>query len=213
MPILADVEAIASNLFPRTASLSPMTLAVLFSALDAANRLYDWQGVSEDLSDAEVDTIDAALSLARYELMVGLVGQIITWAGNDEPTNLLLCDGAAYTRTDYPELYDAINANFHVDSANFAVPDLRARFIYGAGGLAAIGNTGGEASHVLTELELPSHAHAIPRTFTTLAVEPGEVTVLTPVPILSDLTGYTGGSQAHNNLPPYVRLAYYIVAR
>jgi microcystin-dependent protein len=213
MPILADVEAIASDLSPRTAILSPETLAVLFSVLDAGNRLYDWQGASVNLTDAEMDRIDAYLSRARFELMTGLIGQVISWAGENAPSNFILCDGSVYARDTYPELYEAINGNFHVGASNFAVPDLRAKFIYGSSDLSTIGNTGGESSHVLTELELPSHAHTIPRTFTTLAVEPGEVTVLTPVPILSDLTGYTGGNQPHNNLPPYVRLAYFICAR
>lgn len=44
------------------------------------------------------------------------------------------------------------------DSAN-GTPDLRNRFIVGAGSTYAVGATGGEASHKLTVAELPSHTH------------------------------------------------------
>lgn len=211
MPILADVESIASNLNTRTVTLSPLSVAVLFSTLDAANRLYDWQGAGSSLTPTEIDQIDAFLSQARYELMTTLVGQVIAWGGENAPPNCLLCDGTGYLREDYPELYGALNNAFIVDADHFIVPDLRGRFVYGAAALGAIGTTGGEESHTLTEGEMPGHTHTIPFTATTLAVEPGEVTVLTPVPILTANTGSAGGSGSHNNMPPFMTLAYYIV--
>jgi microcystin-dependent protein len=213
MPILADIQTIASETNNRTVMLSPLSIAVLFSTLDAANRLHDWQGVNRELTQSEVDEIDAALSRARYELMTSLVGQIIIWVNADEPINALYCDGSTYERVDYPELYSAIDPIYHLDSNSFIVPDFRLRFPYGGSNSSDIGSEGGEAEHTLTVGEIPAHTHTIPLTTTTLAVEPGEVAVTTPVPILSDYTGSTGDSGSHNNLPPYHKVAYYIIAR
>lgn len=212
MPDLAIVESIASNTPTRTVTLSGMTVTVLFSCLDAANRLYDWQGAGFDLTPAEIDQIEAILAEARRELMASLVGQVVMWAGENAPENFLLCDGATYARADYPALYDALAAFFIVDSANFVVPDLRDRFVLGGATAGDVGASGGEETHTLLESEIPSHSHSIPATATTLAVEPGEVTVLTPIPIITSSTGNTGGSGAHNNMPPFVTLRYYIVA-
>lgn len=212
MPDLAIVESIASNTPTRTVTLSGMTVTVLFSCLDAANRLYDWQGAGFDLTPAEIDQIEAILAEARRELMASLVGQVVMWAGENAPENFLLCDGATYARADYPALYNALATFFIVDSANFVVPDLRDRFVLGGATVGDVGASGGEETHTLIESEIPSHSHSIPATATTLAVEPGEVTVLTPIPIITSSTGNTGGGGAHNNMPPFLTLRYYIVA-
>lgn len=65
------------------------------------------------------------------------VGGIIIWSGSSEkiPAGWHLCDGQQGT------------------------PDLRDRFIMGAGGSYQVGDTGGEAAHTLTTEELPSHSH------------------------------------------------------
>lgn len=53
----------------------------------------------------------------------------------------------------------AIPAGWHLcDGAN-GTPNLQDRFIVGAGAGYTPGDTGGEASHALTESELPSHTH------------------------------------------------------
>lgn len=40
-------------------------------------------------------------------------------------------------------------------------PDLRDKFVIGAGNTYSIGSEGGEARHILTVNEMPSHSHAI----------------------------------------------------
>lgn len=64
-------------------------------------------------------------------------GAIIMWSGavDQIPEGWALCDGTNGT------------------------PDLRNRFVVGAGSGYAAGATGGEASHVLTLAEMPSHTH------------------------------------------------------
>lgn len=213
MPILADVLHIASETQSRTVRLSGESLTVLFSVLDAANRLYDWQGIAKNLSPEEIDTIDRILSVARYELMTGNVGEVFMWAGNETPRNALLCNGGSYPIAEYPELYAAINGIFGGSSGNFNVPDLRSKFIYGATSLSDVGYHGGEETHTLTEYEMPAHSHSIPFQQSLITQEGVGVGRQLEIPLLTENTGITGGGQPHNNLPPYVRLAYYVVAK
>ena len=65
------------------------------------------------------------------------VGGIILWSGSTSniPTKWQLCDGTNGT------------------------PDLRNRFVVGAGSNYDVGDTGGEATHTLTVNEMPSHNH------------------------------------------------------
>lgn len=212
MPNLLEINNIASDTPPRTVTLSGISVTVLFSCLNAADRLHDWWGDAGDLSQAEIDQINAYLGNARKELMVSQIGEIKATASATLPDGCLWCDGGIYEKVDYPDLYAALVSAFIVDSDRFKTPDLRDNFVFGASSPAGIGATGGEATHTLDVGEIPSHSHTIPLTATTLALEPGEVTVTTPIPILTANTGDTGGGGSHNNIPPYLSLGYYIVA-
>jgi microcystin-dependent protein len=212
MPDLAELEIIASNMPQRTVTLSGNSVAVLLSALDACNRWHDWfeDGIQVDYA-AYADVLEF-LSQARYELMTVQIGEIKATAAATIPAGCLLCDGSIYEKVDYPDLYASLAPAFIVDSDSFSVPDLRGRFVWGSDASFPIGSTGGETAHTLTIGEIPSHSHTIPLTTTTLAFEPGEIAVVTPIPILTANTGDTGGDGSHNNMPPYLALQYYIVA-
>jgi microcystin-dependent protein len=54
-----------------------------------------------------------------------------------------------------------IPAGWAICNGTSGTPDLRDRFIVGAGSTYAIGNTGGAASVTLTEAQIPSHTHTI----------------------------------------------------
>lgn len=62
-------------------------------------------------------------------------GTIVMWSGSSIPSGWALCNGSNGT------------------------PDLRDRFIVGAGSSYGLGAKGGEATHTLTVSELPAHAH------------------------------------------------------
>ena len=53
----------------------------------------------------------------------------------------------------------AIPSGWHLCDGDAGTPDLRDRFIVGAGSTYEVGNTGGEATHTLTVNEIPSHNH------------------------------------------------------
>lgn len=87
---------------------------------------------------------------------------------------------------------------------------IKDKFLLGAGDSYSAGSEGGEAKHVLTSSEMPSHSHRSP-----VAAESTGSTTLSSGTVIyratNGKTSYlgglmsetTGGNQAHNNMPPY----------
>lgn len=103
----------------------------------------------------------------------------------------VLCDGVQRT---------------HPEGGDFTPPNLRDRFIVGAGSSYAVGATGGEATHMLTEAEMPSHRHRVGSGFAD-----GHVNEAGNNFANSSAAGYTdyiGGGAAHENRPPYYAVCY-----
>lgn len=105
-----------------------------------------------------------------------------------------------------------------VTSDGFFIPDLRARTVFGVGcgtGLTSTGFTrgyfGGEQTHLLTELEMPSHMHDIKVVSTASGVGDYFISTAAGPPTQGSAfytnnatTELTGDSDAFNMLPPYV---------
>jgi len=126
-------------------------------------------------------------------------GVIMLWSGQiaDIPNGWYLCDG------------------------NNGTPDLRNKFIVGAGNSYSVGDTGGEDSHTLTTSELPAHNHGFAKTlaergdtyYSGSEVGSGYASrglMHTNAPLTS--TQSEGGGAAHENRPPYYALAYIMKA-
>lgn len=109
---------------------------------------------------------------------------------------------------------DAGNAPFwRICDGTHGTPDLRGRFVLGAGAGAGLtsrglGESGGEESHVLIEDELPAHTHGFPDGFsgivgvsTTTGAQDG-ATVPNGLANFPE-TAPTGSGIAHNNMPPF----------
>ncbi len=134
-----------------------------------------------------VDSAGAKTIIGNTEYFMVPKGGIIIWSGavSDIPTGWVLCDGTNGT------------------------PDLRDRFVLGAGHNYVVGATGGESEHILTIDEMPKHSHEINRTFSGGGGGSGggDINISGsgnhPFYILE-----TGGSQPHNNMPPYYSLCY-----
>lgn len=89
------------------------------------------------------------------------------------------------------------------------------RFLLASGSSYQLGSTGGEATHKLTINEIPSHTHnASAGQF--ISTSPN----VTPGTVMSfdsgqykrysmNSTSSTGGSKAHNNMPPYLVVSIY----
>lgn len=123
-------------------------------------------------------------------------GSIIPWYGSSGniPNGFALCDGKNGT------------------------PDLRDRFLVGAGNLYTLGNTGGENSHQLTVAEMPSHQHDsgwgehqsydTPFGRSNYRVGSRMGSGKSDWDNAGWLTSSTGGNQPHENRPPYYALYF-----
>ena len=126
------------------------------------------------------------------------VGGIVIWSGyvDNMPSGWALCNGSDGT------------------------PDLRARFVVGAGGSGYnLGSKAGEAAHKLTAEEMPKHRHSYSFTGADLALVWASGNSLYCQHNQysnnknSPWTDYAGGDQPHENRPPYYALCYIMRVR
>ena len=151
-------------------------------------------------------------------------GTILPYAGpvtgsNSTLNGWIICDGQSLNRNDYQNLYDIIGTRYGSNSSStFNIPDMRGRVPIGSSvnntnGLSSrnIADTGGEETHTLTINEMPSHTHTY--------ADAGSGSYTTTPAATSDsaddvtvgrTTNATGGSQAHNNMQPYIVINYII---
>lgn len=97
-----------------------------------------------------------------------------------------------------------IPSGWYLCDGSNGTPNLRDRFVVGAGSSYGVGDTGGEATHVLTIAEMPAHDHVI-----TGGTAGGSGHVRRDALNNSNHTSnQTGSGSAHENRPPYYALAY-----
>lgn len=242
--LLDELLAQAANGSPATVALSAESAAVLLFAGEFLGRRANWldRGVDplDEVTDADWDEIEKLVGNLYEALMnplIGLVFPIVTAL----PSNMLPCDGSTHLRADYPALYLALDAAFIVDADHFITPDLRGRVIVASGngpGLSpyAVGATGGEEKHALSQIEGPSHSHELtdpghshtPAAGTTVFVgrtaggttdwvrATAGATFRQDFATAAAATGITigdnGSNVPHNNIQPYLSLNYGVVA-
>jgi microcystin-dependent protein len=140
-------------------------------------------------------------------------GVIKLFSGAAAPTGWLLCNGAAISRTTYAALFAITGIVYGVGdgSTTFNIPDLRGRVPVGLSTdteFDALGKTGGEKTHELTEAEMPAHIHSYTKPGVEVLLNSGG-THASRSPSGST-TGSTGDGDAHNNLPPYQTVNFII---
>ena len=155
------------------------------TALDASNL------TSGTIPDARFPATLPAISGANLTGIQGIPsGVIMLWSGaaNAIPSGFVLCDG------------------------NNSTPDLRDRFVVGAGNSYNVGDTGGASSVTLSVNEMPSHTHSIETktshgsgSFTRIGGARSTGNVFTSA---AGGVANTGGGAAHENRPPYYALCY-----
>lgn len=128
-------------------------------------------------------TKDYADTLAADALQSALpIGSIVMFASVTPPTGWLVCNGQS--TSGHTELAAIVGAT---------VPDLRDRFVVGAGPTYGLKTSGGEATVQLTAAQsgLPAHSHAV-------AVDPGDTAAAHFHTVNPPNTGTTSaGSHAH----------------
>lgn len=135
----------------------------------------------------------ASLTFNRYSVSSGSSvpsGSIIPWYGNlaNIPDGFALCDGKNGT------------------------PDLRDRFLVGAGNSYKLGNTGGVNMVTLTIAQMPSHEHYVysGRYGSNIYSISCDGSSYGGILDHKHKTKSAGGNQPHENRPPYYAL-YYIM--
>jgi len=121
----------------------------------------------------------------------------------------------------YPigSIYISVNSTNPASLFGGTWEQIKDRFLLAAGDAYEAGSTGGEAQHTLTVDEMPSHTHQGYADPNFSAVYTGDKNVWKQIIQYKNNTGYadgyhfefTGGSQPHNNMPPY--LAVYVWKR
>ena len=110
----------------------------------------------------------------------------------------------------YPvgSIYMSINSANPSTLFGGAWEQIQGQFLLSAGNGYTAGTTGGEASHTLTEAEMPSHYHNLPIDYGSHSGSSrGISSWLDTATVLNDgsyKTGNIGGGQPHNNMPPYL---------
>lgn len=85
-------------------------------------------------------------------------GTIEYFAGPTLPPGYSVAAGQTLPRSDYPELFFAWGTQHGAPTGStFSAPELRDRFIVGAGGTYALGDVGGAAANILAQSQLPNY--------------------------------------------------------
>ena len=138
------------------------------------------------------------------------------------PKGWALCNGQLLPINQNQGLFSLLGTTFGGDGrVNFALPDLRARVPIHVGQGFTLGEKGGETAHTLSVAELPTHTHvangtnangsaAVPGgallgAFNNAYAQPANLTSINPATISP-----VGGSQAHQNMQPYLTLSFCI---
>ncbi len=139
-------------------------------------------------------------------------GTIRVSASSTVPEGWLQCNGAEVSRSQYPNLWEAIQNDgwgFGNGSTTFQLPDVRGRAIIGAGaavGLSPreVGDVGGEEVHLLVTDEIPPHQHEIKTNSSGQTINVNDDEKFSgDSGSVRGLTATTGGGQAHNNMQPF----------
>ncbi len=151
---------------------------------------------------------------------------------NFPPAGWALCNGALLPISENNTLFNLIGTTYGGDGQQtFALPDFRGRIPIhqgtGAGATYILGQIAGQQQVTLTGVQIPAHAHPVQAsTVSTGAVASpvGKVwsansntaapqyapAASAKVPMAASQVGAAGGSQPHENMPPFLCVNFII---
>jgi microcystin-dependent protein len=150
------------------------------------------------------------------------LGQLSIVSFNFPPKGWAFCNGQFLPINQNQALFSLLGTTYGGNGqTTFALPDLRGRAPMHLGSGFTQGQAGGEVAHTLTIAELPTHTHTAQA-----ATADGDTPIATAnmlgafnngygsagnlTPLLSSSIGNVGGSQAHDNMSPFLVLNYII---
>lgn len=151
------------------------------------------------------------------------VGEIRMFAGTFAPLGWAFCDGSNLSIAAFERLFTLIGTTYGGDGqTSFALPDLRGRHpvqVNGAG--YQLGSSSGAEAVTLSGAQIPAHSHTpfISSAATGTSPEgalwarqaPAAYSGQTPsAPLANDAVASVGGTQPHENMPPFVAVPYII---
>jgi microcystin-dependent protein len=153
------------------------------------------------------------------------VGEIRMFAGAYAPQGWMFCDGQTLAVAQHQELFSLVGVRYGGNgTTTFGLPDLRGRWPVDATPSMPVGRLGGADVVALGLPHLPSHHHEVlgsaaaatstsPSGVWAATTEPGYA----PGPVgpgalamAPDALGPAGGSEPHDNLPPYLTVRFMI---
>ena len=162
---------------------------------NAQNLINSAQSLIDQAINNPADPVDELLSgmVVPFKGTVDGAGHPVNRMTGSADVKYAICDGRTYTAPD----------GFRV-----VTPDLRDRFIAGAGKSYSQGAKGGANTVTLTIAQMPQHSHSI-RAFKADGTSTFNDLMVANRTTTADRTvSATGGSKAHENRPPFYALAY-----
>lgn len=144
------------------------------------------------------------------------IGSMTMWAGNSAftPSGWLLCDGTAIDPTTYPSLAAQITTTFNTGGEPpgwIRVPDLRARFPYGATTDVDRGTVGGASSHTHSVMSNVTGITVGIANTVNRGVAGAVNTAGAQAAVVTD-PGHAHVTAVGSSLPPYIGIHYIIRA-
>lgn len=146
------------------------------------------------------------------------LSEIRIFSFNFPPKGWALCNGQLLPINQNQALFSLLGTTYGGNgTTNFALPNLQGMVPIHQGNGFALGQTGGEQNHTLIASEMPQHTH--PASASSNVANQGVATnnfwangnqpayAVSPDGLMSSAAvSSVGGSQPHNNMPPYLVL-------
>ncbi len=141
---------------------------------------------------------------------------------NFAPKGWALCNGQLLPINQNQALFSLLGTTFGGDGrTNFALPNLQGRVPMSMGNGHSLGERGGEEGHTLLQAEMPQHNHLANATNTNGstplnsgnylgAFNNGYTGINNPTTLNPQTVGNVGGSQAHQNMQPFLTINFSI---
>jgi len=151
------------------------------------------------------------------------VGEIRMVGFNFAPNGWAFCNGATISIAENEVLFQLIGTTYGGDGVQtYNLPNLQSRIPFHQGSGFVIGQLAGEESVTLTPAQIPAHTHPLAAS-SSLGTQPGPAggfwaksaleefsTETGSLKMAASAIGSAGGSQPHDNMPPFGAINFVI---